>query len=306
MSKERILEYLKANPERLGRAVEVIAAIPRIKVENPQFLQEAQEWLNVSSIIINAGPHLLTWDLPIIERVKAQFFDFEAGENAWPASAKFFGYDCVPKMSESERKAFLAYSERRGITLYPVVQSYLITDDNKDQAEAINRGASKKLIKTVRKPGNIVSMFTEESRGETGGLLRPKVDILGGLTRKSPSKIPPEALPPKVIPLLLIGIDRMQKGRDTSGLSGLNPLVSITLRAGFPLGYEQAEEYAAQFRWTQEAIQKYKWQERGFSTKFTITDAHMLHLANYSPPTRYHGANPRGVYAWENIELAEK
>ena len=265
-----------------GFTAEGITAIPRVEIINRKVLQEAREWLKHGSIVVYFGPHTCVFDPAITtQRILMPHLINKSDSTrfAWFTSSKFTGTDTEKPTMGLASTAAAAYANRMGFEMLPLVQTYR-QSVTEQEAAAINMKSLREALNILKTPGGIVALSPEGTRGTTGGLLRGNEGLRVLLKSRS-------AL---ALPIVLNGVHQMQ-ARDKSGLNGLHPFVKISACIGKLISHSQAEDMARKYSWVDISL-----------GEFTVADALMVHLAATDLTPWQDNVDPRGVYAWDNIQ----
>lgn len=286
--KEMLHRFIDTHPQIAGLAAEVITAIPQLEViQYKASLLSARKWLDHGSLLIYFGPHTCLYDPALVtQRIVVPYLTPPDPEHfAWLTSSKFTGAVTGKPTMGAASTASIPYAQKMGFQILPLVQSYQLDDVQHDEtfrfaASKNNTASMLKAREILRKSGGIVGVSPEGTRVDTGGLIRGQNSIRLLLKGRNVA----------ALPVILHGVHRMQAKKD-EGLNGLHPFIKIRACIGEPLTYQDAQTIASQHRW----------KDAG-KGEFTATDALMLHLASYGLSTIIDGVDPRGEYAWENLE----
>lgn len=256
-----------------------------IHIQGQQNAQEAREWLQQGSLLICAGPHTRTLDLPILVDAleKTGINNNNGNQGILPTSAKFFYFKEVPTMHLKTSLALFSYLAEKQLFALPVIQYYMQHEVDKDITTSLNFNAHRTSKREAKKVGGKILIFPEGTRAETGYIIRPHTDMLGPIMNGKTNGV----LPIKALPILFSGIDQVQP-RNSSRTSQLNPNHPVTITFGKPLAFQQIIDHTSTIGWTPEAMALHNLN----SPQVTPTDYIMLQLVSLQQKSRYHPTEP--------------
>lgn len=278
---------LGEHPGILGRFAEIVTNIPTVRVEGIINLDKARRWLNYGSLLLYFAPHTSIWDPALVTQhvIKPYFNPRDSNQFAWLTSVKFTGD--IKEIADMglARTASEVYARKMAFSILPIFQPYLLRKIQDRQirqkvvahAREINEKSLKRAKVMLDEPGTIVAMSLEGTRGKTGGLLRAQ----NGVEQLADNN---QTL---ILPITIKGAHLIQPPTDV-GLKNLNPLQKISLIAGRPISFQEAELLAS----------NYSWKDGG---NFTLTDALIVHLMQSGLQVIREGIDPAGVYSSQNL-----